>query len=71
MPDFSVIENLSLKRMYRISPLAIVAIVFFGITNAMIFGMFAVWATQLGLNNKIIGIALGCWTGGAPPASTS
>ena len=65
MPDFSVIENLSLKRMYRISPLAIVAIGIFGITNAMIFGMFAVWATQLGLNNKIIGIALGCWTGGA------
>ena len=65
MPDFSVIENLSLKRMYRISPLAIVAIGIFGITNAMIFGMFAVWATELGLNNKIIGIALGCWTGGA------
>ena len=65
MPEFEALESLSFTRMYRISPLAIVAIGIFGITNAMIFGMFAVWGTQMGLNNQMIGIALGCWTGGA------
>ena len=43
VPDFEALESLSLIKMYRISPLAIIGIFIFGISNSMIFGMLAVW----------------------------
>jgi len=65
VPDFEVLENMSLSKMYMISPLAVVAIILFGVTNAMFFGMFAVWTTQVGLSSQMTGILFGCWTFGA------
>ena len=65
VPDFEVLENMTLSKMYMISPLAVVAIVMFGVTNAMFFGMFAVWTTQVGLSSQMTGVSFGCWTFGA------
>ena len=65
VPDFEVLESMSLKKMYFISPLAVVAIFLYGISNAMFFGMFSVWTTQSGISSQLTGILFGCWTFGA------
>jgi len=65
VPDFEVLESMPLKKMYSVSPLAVVAIIIYGIANAMFFGMFSVWTTQSGIDNQLTGILFGCWTFGA------
>ena len=65
VPDFEILESMSLKKMYIISPLAVVAIFIYGIANAMFFGMFSVWTTQSGITSQLTGILFGCWTFGA------
>ena len=65
VPDFEALESLSLIKMYRISPLAIIGIFIFGISNSMIFGMLAVWGTQSGMDNKMVALMMSSWTAGA------
>ncbi len=65
VPDFEALESLSLIKMYRISPLAIIGIFIFGISNSMIFGMLSVWGTQSGMDNKMVAFMMSSWTIGA------
>ncbi len=65
VPDFEALESLSLIKMYRISPLAIIGMFIFGISNSMIFGMLSVWGTQSGMDNKMVAFMMSSWTIGA------
>ena len=64
VPDYTAPENLSLIKMYRISPLAIIGVGMNGISNSMIFGMLAVWSALNDLESNKIALILVCWSSG-------
>lgn len=51
-PEFSAPESVSLRRLYKISPLAMVSMMLQGMTAGMTFGMGAVYATAIGMSPK-------------------
>ncbi|MBL55319.1 MAG: MFS transporter [SAR116 cluster bacterium] len=51
-PEFSEPESVSLRRLFQISPLALVGMGLQGFTASMIFGMGAIYATSIGMSNQ-------------------
>jgi MFS family permease len=49
-PSFEATESISLMQLYRVSPLGVVGILVCGISMGAIFGMGAVYATNIGLS---------------------
>ena len=49
-PEFSEPERISVRRLYSISPLAMVAMLLQGVTASMMFGMGPTFGSQLGMN---------------------
>lgn len=50
MPDFTTPANLSLKRLYKISPLGVIGSLGVGTAQGALFGMGAVYAKSIGLS---------------------
>jgi len=51
-PEFSEPESVSLRRLYDISPLAMIGMLLAGLTASMTFGVGAVYAASIGLSTK-------------------
>jgi MFS family permease len=49
MPEFQELETVSIKRVYKTSPLAVIGTAMVGMSSASIFGMSSVYASKLGL----------------------
>ena len=49
-PDFEAPEMISIRRLIQISPLALVGLFVTGIVVAMLFGIGAIYAKNIGLN---------------------
>ena len=55
-PDFSITETTSLRRLFQISPLAFVGMASQGIVASMMFGMGAIYGTNIGLTPTQVSI---------------
>ncbi len=51
-PEFSAPEHISLRRLYSISPLAMMGMLLQGVAAAMTFGMGAAYATSIGMTSS-------------------
>jgi MFS family permease len=51
-PEFSAPEQVSLRRLYSISPLAMVGMLFQGVSTAMTFGMGTAYAKSIGMTSS-------------------
>jgi MFS family permease len=54
-PSFEAPERISFRRLVKVSPLAVVGMIFIGIVISMVFGMGAVYGRNIGLNNTQVG----------------
>ncbi len=53
-PEFSAPERISLRRIFQISPLAVIGLTLNGMSISMIFGMGAVYGKSIGMNSSEI-----------------
>lgn len=58
-PQFSILENISIVQLYRVSPLGVFGIFVVGLTYGAIVGMGAVYASDIGLSVKDISLFMG------------
>jgi len=58
-PNFEITESVSVRQLYRISPLGIAGILISGVAMGAIFGMGAVYATEVGLSVREISFFMG------------
>ena len=54
-PNFEAPERISFPRLMQVSPLAVVGMTLVGVIVSMVFGMGAVYARAIGLNNTEVG----------------
>jgi MFS family permease len=54
-PEFSAPERISLRRIFQISPLAVIGLALNGMSIAMVFGMGAVYGKSIGMSTSEIG----------------
>ncbi len=54
-PEFEAPERISLRRLFQISPLAVIGLAINGVTVSMVFGMGAVYGRSIGMTNTEIG----------------
>ncbi len=54
-PGFEEPERMSIRRLFQISPLAVIGLSINGVAVAMLFGMGAVYGRAIGMNNTEIG----------------
>lgn len=54
-PEFAAPERISLRRLFQISPLAVIGLAINGITVSMVFGMGAVYGRSIGMTNTEVG----------------
>ena len=54
-PEFSAPERISLRRIFQISPLAVIGLTLNGMSIAMVFGMGAVYGKSIGMSSSEIG----------------
>jgi len=57
-PEFSAPERMSMRRLYNISPLAVIGLIINGMAISMLFGMGAVYARSTGLTPTEVGYFL-------------
>ena len=55
-PEFSEPELVSFKKVYKVSPLAVVGMFFSGLTSAVVMAMGAVYAAKIGMSIERVGI---------------
>ena len=58
-PDFEITESVSVRQLYKISPLGVFGILVSGISMGAIFGMGAVYASSIGLSVREISFFMG------------
>ena len=54
-PEFLAPERISLRRIFQISPLAVIGLALNGMSIAMVFGMGAVYGKSIGMSTSEIG----------------
>lgn len=59
VPQFDVLENISIIQLYRVSPLGVFGMFVSGLSIGAFFGMGAVYATDIGLSVKDISLYMG------------
>jgi len=58
-PQFDVMENISISQLYRVSPLGIFGVLVTGMSIGTIYGMGAVFATDIGMSVKEVSFFMG------------
>ena len=61
-PQFDVMENVSISQLYRVSPLGIFGVLVTGMSIGAIYGMGAVYATDIGMSVKEVSFFMGTLT---------
>ena len=61
-PEFSSPDPVPIRRLYQISPLALIGMLLQGLTTSMAFGLGAIYATAIGLNSQQASIFLAAFT---------
>jgi MFS family permease len=60
-PRFAVLSRVSLRQLYRISPLGVVGMLATGIAQGAFFGMAAVYGREVGFSVREISLFIGFW----------
>ncbi len=58
-PQFDVMENVSILQLYRVSPLGVFGVLVTGMSMGAIYGMGAVYATDVGMSVKDVSLFMG------------
>lgn len=61
-PEFSTPDPVPVRRLYQISPLALIGMLLQGMTTSMAFGLGAIYATTVGLTSQQASIFLSAFT---------
>ena len=61
-PDFTSPDPVSIRRLYQISPLALIGMLLQGLTASMAFGIGAIYATNIGMTESQASLFMAAFT---------
>lgn len=61
-PEFTTPDPVSIRRLYQISPLALIGMLFQGLTASMAFGIGAIYATDIGMTERQASLFMAAFT---------
>ena len=61
-PEFSTPDPVSIRRLYQISPLALIGMLLQGLTASMAFGIGAIYATDIGMTERQASLFMAAFT---------